>query len=122
MSSRSEKLRELLEGLSRGNPDILGSAIVSDEGLIVASFLPGDLDEHRISAITAALRAVANRAAQQIALGNVERIMMFAERGGAVICSGKFSSLIVLTRPDAKIGLVLMDVIEAVDKLRDVLG
>jgi len=39
-----------------------------------------------------------------------------------VICSGKLSSLIVLTRPDAKIGLVLMDVIEAVDKLRDVLG
>ncbi|MEM0223066.1 MAG: roadblock/LC7 domain-containing protein [Thermofilum sp.] len=122
MSSRFEVMREVLTALSRGNPDILGSAIVSEEGLVIASFLPEGYDDQRVSAVTAALHSIANRAAQQIALGEVQRMMLFAEKGGAILCSGKRASLVVLTRPNAKIGLVLMDIMDAVEKLKDVLG
>jgi len=122
MSSRFELMREVLIQLSRGNPDILGSAIVSEDGLVIASALPEGYDDQRVSAVTAALSSIANRAAQQIALGEVRRMMLFAEKGGAILCSGRRASLVVLTRPNAKIGLVLMDVMEAVDKLKDVLG
>ena len=68
MSSRFEVMREVLTALSRGNPDILGSAIVSEEGLVIASFLPEGYDDQRVSAVTAALHSIANRAAQQLSL------------------------------------------------------
>lgn len=122
MASRFELMREVLSNLSRGNPDILGAAIVSEDGLVVASALPEGYDDQKVSAVTAALHSIANRAAQQIALGDVQRMMLFAEKGGAILCAGKKASLVVLTRPSAKIGLVLMDVIDAVDKLKEVLG
>lgn len=122
MSSRFELMQEVLNYLSHGNPDILGSAIVSEDGLIIASSLPEGYDDQKISAVTAALQSIANRAAQQIALGGVQRMMLFAEKGGTILCSGKKASLVVLTRPNAKIGLVLMDVMEAVEKLKEVLG
>lgn len=122
MSSRFEKMREVLNTLSHGNPDILGSAIVSNDGLVIASYLPEGYDEQRVSAVAAALQSIASRAAQQIALGEVQRMMLFAEKGGAILCAGKKSSLVVLSRPNAKIGLVLMDVTDAVERLKDILG
>ncbi|MEM1809178.1 MAG: roadblock/LC7 domain-containing protein [Nitrososphaerota archaeon] len=64
MSSRFEVMREVLTALAV-TPDacILGSAIVSEEGLVIASFLPEGYDDQRVSAVTAALHSIANRAA-----------------------------------------------------------
>jgi predicted regulator of Ras-like GTPase activity (Roadblock/LC7/MglB family) len=115
-------MRAVLGQLPCGDPDILGSAVVSEDGLVIASALPEGYDGQRVSAVTAALSSIVNRAAQQIALGEVQRMMPFAEKGGVILCSGKKASLAVLTRSSAKIGLVLMDLMEAVDKLEDVLG
>lgn len=121
MATRLERIQSVLSELSTGNPDIMGAAIISEEGLTIASDLPAGIDEQRVSAVAAALESIAERAAQQIALGKVSRLMIFAENGGALLCSGGKASLIILIRPNAKLGLVLMDAREAVDKLKDVL-
>ncbi len=121
MSTRLERIQTVLGDLSTGNPDIVGAAVISEEGLIIASDLPAGIDEQRVSAVTAALESIAERAAQQIALGKVSRLMIFAENGGALLCSGKKASLVILIKPNAKLGLILMDAKEAVDKLKDIL-
>ena len=100
----------------------MGAAVVSEEGLIIASSLPTGIDEQRISAVVAALQSIAERAAQQITLGSVSRLILFAERGGAILCSGKRAALVILMRPNAKLGLILMDVKDATEKLKEILG
>lgn len=122
VSSRVERIQNVLNSLSSGNPDILGAALISEDGLIIASRLPAGMDDERVSAVVAALQSIAERAAQQIELGKISKMMVFAEKGGALLYVGKKASLVVFTRPTAKLGLVLMEATEAAENLSDVLG
>lgn len=122
MSSRVERIQNVLNSLSSGNPEILGAALISEDGLVIASRLPAGMDDERVSAVVAALQSIAERAAQQIELGKISRLMVFADRGGALLYVGKKSSLVIFTRPTAKLGLILMEATEAAENLSDVLG
>ncbi len=119
--SRVEKLQGVLDELSM-NPEIVGSAVVSEDGLIIASSLPSELDEERVSAVVAALQSIAERSTHQIGLGRINRLMVFAERGGVLLYVGEKASLAVFTRPSAKLGLILLETAEAVKSLKEFLG
>ncbi len=53
--SRTEQMVDRLRDLQGGTPDIEGSAIVSVDGLIMASSLPAGVEEDRVSAMSAAM-------------------------------------------------------------------
>ena len=121
MAARLERIQSILNEICTGNPDITGAAVVSEEGLIIASNLPAGIDEQRVSAVFAALQSIAERAAEQIGLGKITRMMVFAEKGGALMCSGGKASLVIFIRQKAKLGLVLMDASDAYEKLSELL-
>ncbi len=47
-SNRGERLTKVLKALQNGSPDVEAVALISDDGLMVASALPQDLDEIRV--------------------------------------------------------------------------
>lgn len=50
-----EKLTEMLRDLRNTSPDIEASAVVSTDGLVIASALPRDFEEDRVAAMSAAM-------------------------------------------------------------------
>jgi hypothetical protein len=54
MASRTEQLIARLRDLQAGTADIEAAAVVSVDGLIMASSLPADVEEDRVSAMSAA--------------------------------------------------------------------
>lgn len=110
-----------LRKLSETNQDIMGILIISSEGLMLAGKLPKNMDEDLVSAAFTALGSIAQRVSQQIELGNVVQLVMFSEKGGVLIRSGKRSSLVVLMKPDANLGLILMDMMNVMKEIEDVL-
>jgi len=116
------RVDRILKRLSETNQDILGAAIVNNEGFMLAGKIPKNVDEDLVSAAFAALRSIAQRASQQIELGNVIQLIMLSENGGALIHSGKKSSLILLMKHDANLGLILIDVMNIMREIKDVLG
>ena len=116
-----DKVAQALRRLSEMNQDIVGAAIVSNEGLMLVGEIPKSIDKDLISAAFAALVSIAERASQQVEFGNLTQLIMLSENGGALICSGKKSSLVLLIKPDANLGLILIDVADVIREIKDVL-
>jgi len=117
-----EKVAETLRRLSETNQDIVGAAIVSNEGLMLVGEIPGNMDKDLVSAAFAALVSIAERASHQVELGNLSQLIMLSENGGVLICSGKRSFLVLLMKPNANLGLILIDVANVMKEIEDILG
>ena len=70
--SRTERMVSRLRDLQAGTPDIEGSAVVSVDGLMMASALPSDLEEDRVSAMSAAMLSLGERIAGELEAVAVE--------------------------------------------------
>jgi predicted regulator of Ras-like GTPase activity (Roadblock/LC7/MglB family) len=66
MASRTEDMVRHLKDLQRNTPDIEASAVVSVDGLIMASALPADVEEDRVSAMSAAMLSLGERIANDL--------------------------------------------------------
>jgi predicted regulator of Ras-like GTPase activity (Roadblock/LC7/MglB family) len=118
VGSRVEKIQDILRSLRSVSPDIVGSAIVSTDGFIVASLLPSEVDEELVSGMAAALLGVGERIATELMGGSMEQTYVRGRLGYVLLNAvGTDALLIVLTTPDAKLGLVFLDVRRRVAEL-----
>ena len=118
MRSRTEMMIDRLRDMQAGTPDIEASAIVSIDGLIMASSLPADVDEDRISAMSAAMLSLGDRIASELNRGSLSQVYIKGSDGIIVLMSiGEEAVLTVLARSQAKLGLIFLDMKRAVDDL-----
>ena len=64
--SRTEQMVERLRDLQVSSPDIEAAAIVSVDGLPIASSLPQGVEEDRVSAMSAAMLSLRERIATEL--------------------------------------------------------
>lgn len=108
--SKVEELTDLLKGLEATTPDIEASAVVSVDGLMIASALPRDVEEDRVAAMSAAMLSLGERTAKELARGELSEVYVKGENGYIVLmASGENAVLTALARKDAKLGLVFLD-------------
>lgn len=120
--SRVENLNKVLRRLQSGSPDVEASALISDDGLIIASVLPQDLDETRVAGMSATLLSLGLRAAAELGRGNVEEVIVRGDQGYAVMLSaGRGVLLLTLANENAKLGLIFFDMREAASEVREIL-
>ncbi len=111
MASRTEKMQDVLRGLRGASPDIIGAAVVSIDGFIVASVLPSEVDEELVSGMAAAMLGVGERISSELMSSVMEQVYVRSEKGYVVLNAvGADSVLVVLTTKDAKLGLVFIEV------------
>jgi uncharacterized protein len=116
--SRVEKIQEILRNLRSVSPDIMGSAMVSTDGFVIASLLPSEIDEELVSGMAAALLGVGERIAHELMGGQMEQTYVRGKQGYVILNAvGSEALLIVLTTPDAKLGLVFLDIRRRVGEL-----
>jgi uncharacterized protein len=118
MRSRTEMMVDRLRDLQAGTPDIEASAVVSVDGLIMASSLPTDVDEDRISAMSAAMLSLGDRIASELNRGNLEQVYIKGSNGIIVLMAvGEDAVLTVLAREKARLGLIFLDMRRATEDL-----
>src|SRR5512136_40628 len=119
--SRSETLKSILKDLEAATPDIEGSVVVSADGLVMASELPSDVDEDRVAAMSAALLALGERSAGELARGDVEQVFVKGVKGYIVLMSaGRDAVLGALCRAEAKLGMIFLDMKRAAKDIEGV--
>ena len=122
MRSRTEMMVDRLKDLQAGTPDIEASAVVSVDGLIMASSLPAGVDEDRISAMSAAMISLGDRIASELARGVLTQVLIRGTDGIIVLRAiGEDAVLTVLARAQAKLGLVFLDMERAAEDLERLL-
>jgi predicted regulator of Ras-like GTPase activity (Roadblock/LC7/MglB family) len=116
--SRTEQMVERLRELRRNSPDVEASAIVSSDGLTIASDLPPGVEEDRVSAMSAAMLSLGERIASELGRGTLDQVYIRGDRGYVILTSvGEEAVLTVLCRQEAKMGLVFLDMRRAVEAL-----
>ncbi|MFW6097302.1 MAG: roadblock/LC7 domain-containing protein [Chloroflexota bacterium] len=122
MKSRTEMMVDRLRDLQTGTPDIEASAVVSVDGLIMASSLPSGVDEDRISAMSAAMLSLGDRIASELSRGRLERVYISGDAGIIVLMAvGEEAVLTVLARSTAKLGLIFLDARRTAEDLEELL-
>lgn len=120
--SRSQLMVERLRDLQASSPDIEASAVVSVEGLIIASALPQDVEEDRVSAMSAAMLSLGERIASELGRGALNQVYIRGENGYVILMAvGEDAVLTTLARQQAKLGLILLDMRRAVESLTKLL-
>ncbi len=120
--SRTELMVRRLRDLQMSAPDIEASAVVSVDGLPIASSLPGGVEEDRVSAMSAAMLSLGDRIAHELGRGNLIQVYVKGEHGFVILSAvGEDAVLTVLAREDAKLGLVFFDMKRAAEDLRALL-
>jgi uncharacterized protein len=120
--SRTDQLNRILRALETGAPDVEASALVSEDGLIIASALPSHLDEARIGGMAATVLSLGTRAAHELERGDVQEVLIRGGEGYAILISaGSGTLLLTLTTKEAKLGMVFLDMRRAVVEIKKVL-
>ena len=116
--SRTEQLVEHLRDLQSSSGDVEAAAIVSVDGLMMASSPPADIEEDRVSAMSAAMLSLGERISSELGRGELEQVYVKGESGYVILNAiGEEAVLTVLARKNAKLGLIFLDISRAVETL-----
>ena len=121
--SRTDELNNTLRELQASTGDVEACAVVSEDGLIIASSLPQGVEEAQVAAMSAAMLSMALRTAAELRRGSLEQIFVKGDRGLLLILqAGANAVLLALARKEAKLGLIFYDAQRAADRIRGILG
>jgi predicted regulator of Ras-like GTPase activity (Roadblock/LC7/MglB family) len=109
--------------LQSNSPGIEASALISEDGLMIASALTAGMEEVRVAGMAATLINLGGRAASELDRGELQEVIIRGDQGYAVmINAGRGVLLLAVTNEVSKLGLIFFDMREAVRSLAKVLG
>jgi hypothetical protein len=119
VESRTSLMVSRLRDLQAVAPDIIASAVVTADGLSLASSLPSDVEEERIAAMSAAMLSLGERIATELQRGTLEEVYIRGEQGMVLLTSvGRDAVLTALSRNDARLGLLFLEMRRAAADLQ----
>jgi predicted regulator of Ras-like GTPase activity (Roadblock/LC7/MglB family) len=121
--NRNEQMVSRLRVMQAAAPDIEASAIVSVDGLIMASALPAEVEEDRVSAMSAAMLSLGERISEELGRGGLNQVYIKGSNGFIVLTSvGSEAVLTALARQDGKLGLIFLEMRRAAEDLVKLVG
>ncbi len=122
METTTDSLDDILRKLLNAIPEVKAAAIVSAEGLPIASALPQGVDETRIAAMTAALLSLAERSIIEFEKGDFDTLYVKGSQGYLLVFqAGPNAVLTVSTTSDVKLGLIFLDCKRTCDKIAELI-
>ena len=120
--TKADRLAAALDEFLTVSPEVEAAAIVSADGLPMASALPPHVEEDRLAAMSAALLTLGERAASNLGKGDLAQVFVEGEDGYVVLMSaGANAVLVAVTSKSAKVGLVLFEMRRAAANVTSVM-
>lgn len=108
--------------LQRQSPDIEASAVVSIDGLIIASVLPENVSPDRVAAMSAAMLSLGEGFCRELARGSLEQVHIKGTEGYVILLSaGEKAVLTVLASSQSKLGLIFLELRRTAADLEQIL-
>jgi uncharacterized protein len=121
-TSRASRLDRALADLLAQAPEVEAAAVVSFDGLPMASALPATMDEDRVAAMSAALLSLGERAAEGLGRGSLNQVYIEGEHGTVFLVSADDEAVLVaVAAKAAKVGMMLYEVRRAAAVVAEVL-
>ncbi len=102
---------------------IEGSAVVTRDGLLIDSVMLQDVDADTFAAMSATMMGAAETAISELKKGSVSIVLVEAKDAKIVTTgAGEQAILVVMAKPTINLGLVLVELKKAVNKIKKILG
>lgn len=120
--TKADLLANALDDFLATSPEVEAAAVVSADGLPMASALPPHVEEDRLAAMSAALLTLGERAADNLGKGELAQVFVEGSNGHVILMSaGGNAVLVAVTAKGAKAGLILFEMRRAADRVRSVM-
>ena len=108
--ARADQITKLLKTLSSTTPDVEAAAVIDNDGLVMASALPADVDDDSVAAMSAALLGIGERITGELKRGSFELVMVRGDQGYLILARcGPDAVLALMATKSAKLGLIFLD-------------
>ncbi len=88
----------------------------------MASIMPPNIEEDRVSAMSAAMISLGERISNELGRGTLEQVYVKGENGYVILTSvGEEAVLTVMAQKEAKLGLIFLDIGRTVEDLEKLL-
>ena len=103
-------IRPILRTLNGKSPEMEASALMSRDGLSIASVLGDGVDPDRLGAMCAALLGLADRTADELARGELKLVLLHGSKGVLLLVHvGSTHVLALAAKPGINLGMVLVE-------------
>ncbi len=121
-SNRRDRIIAKLRELHKAIPEIQATAVVSVDGLAIASILQEGSEEDRVAAMSAAMLSLGDRISSELGRGVLEQVHIKGEKGYVVLMAiGEDAVLTVMANETAKLGLIFLEMRRASDDLKQLI-
>ena len=116
--TRAGRLAAALDEFIHSSPDVEAAAVVTFDGLPMASALPEEMEEDRVGAMSAALLSLGEQAAMGLGRGRLNQVFVEGEHGFVFLMSARDQAVLAaVARRTAKIGFMLFEMRRAADRI-----
>ena len=118
--SKVDEVKKILTDLEGKVSDIIGSAIIRTNGLVIASAVPSEANERMVAAMSAALLGTSKRSAEALFSGEFKSLNLELDKGNMFLIGAGRVILVAITRKEPNIGLVTLEMEDSSKKISDI--
>jgi len=118
--SKIDNVVKILTDLEGRVNDIIGSAVIRTNGLVIASALPSEANERMIAAMSAALLGTSKRSAEALFSGTFKSLNLELDKGNMFLIGAGRVILVAITRKEPNIGLITLEMEDSSKKISDI--
>ncbi len=116
--SKKEKLTQILQKLT-STGEVEGAAVITRDGLLIASDLKENIDGETFAAMSATMTGAAETAVQELKKSSPDRVIVESKNTKLITTgAGEQAILACIVNPDAKLGLILMEMKKSADNIQ----
>ncbi|HVF52655.1 MAG TPA: roadblock/LC7 domain-containing protein [Actinomycetota bacterium] len=121
--TKADLLANALDEFLAVSPEVEAAAVVSADGLPIASALPPHVEEDRLAAMSAALLTLGERAAEGLGKGELAQVFVEGDVGHVILmAAGGNAVLVAVSSKEAKVGLVLFEMRKTAARVASVMS
>ena len=120
--TKADMLAQALDDFLAVSAEVEAAAVVSVDGLPMASALPAYVEEDRLAAMSAALLTLGERAATNLGKGGLSQVFVEGEDGHVILmAAGTDAVFVTVTSTEAKVGLVLFEMRRIAGRIAEIM-
>jgi len=107
---KQQILKKVLRKLNSSSTNIEASAVITRDGLTLASVFDENVCPDRLGAMCASMLSLAAKTANELARGRLEQVLIEGKNGYLLIVHiGENAVLSVISRPSSNLGMVFIE-------------
>jgi predicted regulator of Ras-like GTPase activity (Roadblock/LC7/MglB family) len=117
-----KQVRPILRELNGKSNDMEASAVITRDGLSIASVMGEGVDPDRLGAMCAALLGLADTTAKELERGELKQVLLHGSKGVLLLVHiGTTHVLALAAKPNINLGMVLLEARKTAQKLTNII-